>query len=363
MMKKASVLIITGISVLLCAAVFWQWLHFSTKTSKTDKEPNEGVSQSVIVNVEQHEFHIKQVFSDLKGEKYYTAAIPKNALNLSCKTESGEACDVNRKTNALKTAGSQLTFEYNLNGNPSDSEILLNNWLVVLKELPSLSIKIEIIDKQHQNGTWAAGLPLKGFKEKELVSYSVFEGDGYNPSIYWNSSRLVNDTSQEGISYYRAKSSAPSHKFSNLDAFAANQHVSVIFRDKGQIVRTGGLLLVDGTLSKDELEKQLAITFLASKFPGLPAGENWLLDGFASLITNQPASARKSQSIIQEMKNKLTSDELKQFVRFIAENNTPLSHQKLDEKLAKIKGMETLFFTLNKENNSMAGRPAMYRSL
>lgn len=352
-MRKASVLIITLLCAILCAAVVWQWLVYSNKTSEITPQPDESVLQHVKINMNQGKMHIQQVFSKLKEEQNYNVIIPENAENFSCTTGTGEQCDQTGDPAFVKAKGTQLEFKYTLSVMSSAKEILLNDWLVLLKGQEWMTTKIEIVDRLHPKGTWVAGIPLKGFKQKELVSYFVFEGQGPNPSLYWQNSNLVIFSEQRGISYYGgSKRNIETYKFNHLEAFTEKHHLAVVLRNKGHTVRGSGLVLIDGTTEKDELEKQLAISFLSLQFPGITASDNWLLDAFASLITKQSAEDSKSILMIREMQNKLSAEEVNQLIRYIADSNSTLDHESLDEQLARMKGMKTRFFTLNKANDS-----------
>lgn len=352
-MRKTSVLIITLLSVLLCAVVVWQWVLYSNDVTELVDERDKTMSQHVLVTVEQKEMTIKQVFSNLDAGELYSATVPKDAVNFSCTIETGEPCEVSNTPYAVKATGSELQFEYSLPFQPSAEEILMNNWLVLLKDLSFINTKVEIVDKLHKKGTWVTGIPFKGFKQKELVGYSVFEGRGSNPSLYWQNRSLVSFSDQEGFSYYESlKPKTGTYKFNNLAGLAENQHLSVVFTSKGHLVRGSGLLLIDGAVAKNDLEKQIAISLLLVKFPGLPAKENWLLEAFASMITNQPATGKKGQTMIREMQDKLTAEEVNRLIRYIVGSHSNLDQIKLDEQLSRMKGLKTRFFVLNRANDS-----------
>jgi len=121
---------------------------------------------------------------------------------------------------------------------------------------------------------------------------------------------------------------------------------------ENRIVHGNGLLLAASSLSKNELEQQLAISFLSRKIQGLSPNGNLLLEALATLITKQPASNPKSRAIVRELQTKLTSAELNDFTIFLSGSEKSIDYTELDDKLAAIKGMETTFFSLNKQDDS-----------
>lgn len=352
-MKKVSVLIISVLFIVLSATVVWQWVLYSNKTGQVTSKPVENIIQSVIVKVDQKGLAIKQVFNNLQNGGSYGAITPEQATGLVCTTSDGAPCQYDLETNSIKAEGDSLQFEYFIKFDPAAVEFILNDWLVLLSELGTTMTRIEIVDRIHPKGTWVAGLPVKGYRQMEVVDYYVFEGKGENPSIYWENKGLNKFSGQRGIHYYSSsKEHSGIYQFNSLKTFAENDHISVVFNNDNRIVHGNGLLLAPSSLSKNELKKQLAISLLSRRFQGLKPDERGVLDALASLVTNEPAMTSKNEAIVSELQTKVTTAELSDFILLLGEGGNDIDHSVLDEHLASIKGMHTNFFTLNKQDET-----------
>jgi hypothetical protein len=352
-MKKASVLIISVLFIVLSATVVWQWILYSNKTGQVSSKPVETITQSVTVKVDQKGLAIKQVFNNLQNGSLYGAIIPEQASDMVCTNSDGAPCQYEFETQSIIAKGEKLQFEYFINSDPAAVEFILNDWLVLLSELGTAMTRIEIVDRVLLKGTWIAGLPVKGYRQLEVVNYYVFEGKGENPSIYWENKGLNKYSGQKGIHYYSSsKEQSGIYQFDSLKGLAENDHISVVFNNDNRIVHGNGLLLVPSSLSKNELEKRLAMSLLSRRFQGLEPNESGILEALASLVTNEPANTSKNQAIVRELKSKLTITELSDFILLLGESENNIDHSMLDEHLASIKGKHTNFFTLNKQDKT-----------
>ncbi|MEH7441077.1 stalk domain-containing protein [Bacillus sp. JJ1122] len=352
-MKKASVLILTILFIFLSATVVWQWIIYSNHKSQVVSTPNEKITLAVTVKVGEKGLTINQVFKNLQNGSRYGAIIPEHASELVCTNSEGVPCQNDYETQSIKAKGDELQFEYFIKIDASAVEFILNDWLVSFSEREIASTRIEIVDRLHRKGTWVAGLPLKGYRQMEVVKYYVFEGLGENPSLYWQNRSLEKFSGQKGIQYYSSSPEQPGiYQFDSLKGLTDKNHLSVIFNSENRIFHGNGLLLAASSLSKNELEQQLAISLLSQKIQGLEPNNKRLLEALASLIIKQPASNPKSQAIVRELKTKLTSEEINDFTLFLAGIEASIDYIELNDQLAAIKGMGTKFFTLNKQDDS-----------
>jgi len=352
-MKKASVLILSVLFIFLSATVVWQWIIYSNKSSQVANTQEERITQAVTVKVGEKGLTIKQVFKNLQNGSRYGAIIPKQAAELVCKNSEGVPCQNDFETRSIKAKGDMLQFEYFIKSDSAAVEFILNDWLVSFSEREIASTRIEIVDRIHRKGTWVAGLPLKGYRQMEVVKYYVFEGQGENPSLYWQNRSLEKFSGQKGIQYYSSAPEQPGiYQFDSLKGLSDTNHLSVVFNSENRIVHGNGILLAASSLSKNELEQQLAISFLSQKIKGLDPNNKGLLEALASLIIKQPASKQKSQAIVRELQTKLSNAEINDFILFLAGAETSIDYSELNNQLAAIKGMETKFFTLNKQDAS-----------
>lgn len=350
-MRKASVLIITVLIAILSGTVGWHWTAFTKKTADEESESEEKITMAVTVKVDQAGMNIKQVFSNINDNKKYEAIIPTQAAGVNCLYEDGTPCLDELQSPSIKVKGTKLQFEYIIKSDPGVA-LLMNDWLVMMKDINITETRVEIVDQLRRKGTWVAGLPLKGYKQMEAVNYYVFEGMSKNPSLYWQERSLAKLTGQRGIDYYTFSKNLAVYQFDSLENFAMNQHLSVIMQDGNHVVRGNGILLAGNKLTDKEFEQQLAISFLSSKFDPLSKIDSWILESLASLVTNQQPENTKSQAIVSELKNTLTAEELNGFINSFSSGSSTIDHLSLDEYMSSIKGMKTSFFSLNIQEGS-----------
>ncbi|UYZ23497.1 stalk domain-containing protein [Mesobacillus jeotgali] len=349
-MKKVSILMTSGLFIVICVAVLWQWNAFSEDRGKP-AERKEETSIVTSVKVESNQLLVKQVFYGLESTRQYQAVIPAQAAEVKCTDSEENPCG-----DGLLPKGEKLQFEYILKTGPGLS-LLLNDWMIVLKEAAVNKTRIEIIDQYNRKGTWAAGLPLKGFKQTELLRYYVFEGVHSTPSLYWQEKPLFKLNGQKGIDYYISKKEQVIYEFDSLGTFSDN-HLTVVITEDQRAIHGNGLLLVGNMLTDKGIERQLATAFLASKFGTDRGKEGWTIEALASLVTKQEPETAKSKAMARELANALTTEETAAFVTYFSKERN-LDVSLLDEYLSSIKGMNTKFFLKNSQKGQ-AGFPMLF---
>ncbi len=349
-MKKVSILMTSGLFIVICVAVLWQWNAFSEDRGKP-AERKEETSIVTSVKVESNQLLVKQVFYGLESTRQYQAVIPAQAAEVKCTDSEENPCG-----DGLLPKGEKLQFEYILKTGPGLS-LLLNDWMIVLKEAAVNKTRIEIIDQYNRKGTWAAGLPLKGFKQTELLRYYVFEGVHSTPSLYWQEKPLFKLNGQKGIDYYISKKEQVIYEFDSLGTFSDN-HLTVVITEDQRAIHGNGLLLVGNMLTEKGIERQLATAFLASKFGTDRGKEGWTIEALASLVTKQEPETAKSKAMARELANALTTEETAAFVTYFSKERN-LDVSLLDEYLSSIKGMNTKFFLKNSQKGQ-AGFPMLF---
>lgn len=337
-MKKVSFMMTTGLFIIICAAVVWQWSAFQQNNDKPAKTEGD-ISLIATVKVEQNKLEVKQTFDKLDKNQKYHAVIPAQAIEVKCTDAEGNTCEEGQKPK-----GDKMHFEYTIKSSPGLS-MLLNDWMIVLKDAAIKKTRIELVDQYYRRGTWSAGLPLKGYKQTELLHYYVFEGANSTPSLYWQEKPLIKLTGQKGIDYYTIQKEQVIYKFDSLEPFSDN-HLSVVIIDGQRIVRGNGLLLAGSELTDKEFEREMAKAFLSSRFGADEEAEVWILEALASLVTKQEPENEKSRAMVQELIKTLTPEELAAFITYFSKQGH-LDDNSLDESLSSIKGMESDFFSMN----------------
>lgn len=349
-MKKVYFLLISGLFIVICAAVFWQWHAFSEEKSMP-AGPQEDLSIVASVKVESNQLLVKQIYHGLEANRQYEAIIPAQAAEVKCTDARENPCE-----DGFLPKGEKIQFEYLLKSEPHLS-LLLNDWMIVLKDAAVSKTRIEVIDQYNRKGTWAAGLPLKGFKQTELLHYYVFEGTNPTPSLYWQEKTFFKLNGQKGIDYYTSKKEQIIYEFDSLGTFSDN-HLSVVMTDGQRTIHGNGLVLVGNKLTDRELERQLATALLAPKFGTDRGTDGWTIEALASLVTKQEPETAKSNAMVRELAKTLNAEETHAFISYFS-TERHLDVNSLDEYLSSIKGMNTKFFLKNSQKGQ-AGFPMLF---
>jgi hypothetical protein len=345
-MRKISFLLTTGLSIIICAAIIWQWSAFQKNNDQSAVSTGD-ISLIATVKVGKNELKVKQTFDNLDMDERYYPLIPSQAKEVKCTDAEGNTCEEGQKPK-----GDIMHFEYTIKSGPGIS-MLLNDWMIVLKDAAIKKTRIQLVDQYYRKGTWSAGLPLKGYKQTELLHYYVFEGANSNPSLYWQEEPLIKLTGQKGIDYYTTQMEQIIYKFDSLETFS-DHHLSVVIIDGQRTVRGNGLLLAGNKLTDKEFEQELAMSFLSSKFGADEIEEGWILEALASLVTKQEPGNEKSRRMVEELVQNLTTEELAAFINYYSKQGH-LDSNSLDGSLSSIKEMDSDFFTTNSQK-----RPGIY---
>jgi hypothetical protein len=339
-MKKVSILMTTGLLIFICAAVIWQWSAFQQNNGKPAKSKGD-ISLIATVKVEQNELQVKQTFDNLDRNQPYHVVTPAKAVEVKCTDEDGTACD-----EGFNPKGDKMHFEFTIKTGPGLS-LLLNDWLIVLQDAAVNQTRIEIVDQYYSRGTWVSGLPLKGYKQTELLHYYVFEGVNSTPSLYWQEKPLIKLTGHKGIDYYTTKKDQVIYEYDSLGTFT-DSHISVVVIDGQRTVFGNGVLMAGNNLTDKELEQQLASAYLSSKFGTEKEIKGWVLEALVSLVTKQEPESEKSKAIVEELLKTMTSEEIAAFINHFSKDKH-LDVNSLDGFLSSIKGMESNFFSINSQ--------------
>lgn len=339
-MRKVSILMISGLIIIICAVVFWQWQVFSKDSDKA-AEPKEELSITAAVKVEANQLRVKQTFQGLDANRKYEALISAQLSEIKCKDAEGNPCE---DAFGKLPKGTDIQFEYVIKSGPGFS-LFLNDWLIVLKDAAVSKSRIEIVDHYNRKGTWASGLPLKGFKQTELLHYYVFEGVNSNPSLYWQEKPLIKLNGQKEIQYYTSQKEQAIYEFPSLATLADN-HLSVVITDGQRSVHGNGLLLAGNKLTDKEVEQELATALMASKLGTERGREGFILDTLASLVIKREPENAKSKAMAAELKNTLSAEETVDFISYFSKERQ-LDASALDEYLSSVKGRNTKFFLQN----------------
>ncbi|WP_077211413.1 stalk domain-containing protein [Bacillus dakarensis] len=338
---------------LIWGMLLWQWNTYVNQSASTNGELNEKASQHISIETNHNQLQITQKVNGIIPGKTYTVLVPETISEWVCLNEDGTDCMSEEEDPfSIFTEESTLSLIYRIQLNNKSSAFLLHDWIVQLHNVHMKETTIELVDLSKREGSWAAGLPLKAYKELNYIDYYVFSGEERNASIYWQPDPLFGKKYQDIQVYYSGEDrSLPSRSFELLNILPASPVSAIVLSDLHPEAAGQGLLVLSPGLSTEDMERKVVYQYFFNRFDPLSEEEIWLVDLLASAAMGKDANTIKGNELIQELKGRLSSDEWTQFVQGVLDAET-LSVQKLDEILGSLKGKQTSYFSLNRNQNS-----------
>lgn len=350
MWKTAFTLFILFAS-LISGMLFWQWQAYS-EANQTVEKPIEEVETVVTIKTMGKDLSVTQTFTGLQDGKEYQISIPERALDWECIKENGEFCesfDDNPITFLAEKGMLQISYFIPLEN--ENHPFLLEQFIAQLTEYETLRTEIVIIDQERRDGTWIAGLPLRGTSEQEFIDYFVFEGNFSSPSLYWQPEKLLTGNGPYGVNYYFSSPMEAYPELPSLEKLINFSGMSVIMTEAYHEKNGHGLLIVQPNITQDMLERKIVYNYFYHRDNELLSEELWLLDVLTALITESDSHFDKGNLMIETLKGEMAEEPLQVFLHHVMVEKS-LSPQKMDKHLSTVLGKKTEFFSLNsKETN------------
>ncbi len=349
-MWKISLSLFFALSLIIGGVLFWQWSTYSDKKADTKNIELEKVEQEITVEAQKRELKITQKISGLSSNKEYRILAPDRIKKWKCMINDKKACNSkDENPNTFLAKNGEMLLQINISMKRyGNSSFLLSDWFVTIPNTKVENSTVKIIDYAKRKGSWVTGLPLKGSKNLDYISYYQYKGANDPGSLYWQPKPLKKKDYPVGITVFYEGKKSPDFHFDSLKNIAKFPYVSVVVSSNYNESNGEGVIVINRTTQLKLLEKRLAYSFYLTKFDQLPLEENWLLDTLASLSVNQKSKTEKGNRMIKEIRENLTSEEIKNFLKAIQREEALLTTVKMDELLSQMLGKDTHFFTLNK---------------
>lgn len=340
------------LSAVISGLLFWQWDAYS----KEMEQPADRVlaSQMISIKTETDTLVITQKLSGFTENKEIPFTLPSEVITWKCLLEDGSECERQEEsvTSIKPDNKGNIQIQFILPIKENEKAFLKNQWLASFSNVQVTDTKVELIDSTKRNGTWVMGIPLIGNKKLDLIDYYVFEGQLANPSLYWQADSLLQEEVDSKLMIYSEQNDNFGQTFTSLQQISNRPHVTVVITNQLQEGNGNGMIITRPDIKPEMLEKKLLHSLLKIKFDNLPIEQSWLVDLHASLLLNSESQISKSNQIIQELKLKLTEEELESYLQtFLSEENV-YTPQKLDEILVRVMGKPTIFFENNKNEDA-----------
>lgn len=340
------------LSAVISGLLFWQWDAYSKEMEQpADKE---FATQKISIRTETDTLVITQKLSGLTGKKEIPFALPSEVITWNCFLEDGSECEKQEESVPSITPDNKgnIEIQYTLPIKANEKAFLFNQWLTSFSNVHVTETKVELIDSTKRNGTWVMGIPLIGNKKLDLIDYYVFEGKLANPSLYWEADTLLQEKVDSKLMIYSEQNGNHGQAFASLQQISNRPHVTVVITSYLPEGNGNGMIITRPDIKPEMLEKKLLYSILKLKFDNLPIEQSWLVDLHVSLLLNSESQISKSNQTIQELKLKLTDEELQRYLQTFLSKENVYTPEKLDEILVSVTGKPTSFFNDNKNEDT-----------
>lgn len=352
-MWRISFTLLIMLNAVIAGLLFWQWNVYSEHHSKANAEEMVEVTQRISVKTNGNILEIAQIFNGLKNDKEYRAVVPETISEWNCLKEDGSPCDSSDENPySFLADGQKMKISFQIQMEKGSSPFLLNHWTANLPDVNITETAIEVVDLNKREGIWAAGLPLKSYRELEVIDYYFFEGKGDRGSLFWQPTPLEHVRGEQNVDFYSSKEAStnvPAFEF--LERIPNFSGLSIIFTDSMPETNGIGLMVANPHIENDVLERKLIYNYFSSKASDFPLEERWLIDVLTSLLTGQESKVAKGNELLAELKKVHSEEELVKFLEQVFAKNT-ISPEKLDELLGSLVDKKTHFFTLNRNEET-----------
>lgn len=352
-MFRTSFFIFIILSAAIGGILFWQWKDYSDNNGAPGHLQTESALQQITVESAANELKISQSISGLIDGKEYKVSIPEKVSSWNCLKVGGNPCDSKDQfPDTYMAEDGKIVFSYSIFFKKNLSALLLNNWIISLPDVSIDHTKLEIIDYARRGGSWAAGLPLKGYKHFDFIDYFVFEGESESFSLYWQKEPLHEVKNVPEIRLLAESKNTKPVTITSLNSLSDFPYLTVVVTDNYPETDGEGVIVVKKNIQRDVLVRKVFDHYFRAKFSKAEIEEKWLADVLADCFTKQKSRSVKGEKIIQELTAKLSDRELNAFLSSVIQEKAVLSAKILDERLSKQKGLKTQFFTLNKNEDA-----------
>lgn len=338
-MKKFMVLLLFFLAVTLSMLLKWQWHAFSSSISEVKQTE---ADQKIQIVSGAKSLNIKQTFTGLGSKNEFELIVPNLVTNWVCETESGEPCpSKDQIPNTFQPVNGVIQISYSLPLNRKKAYSLLSDWKIHLRDVHIQYSTVSVAESFHRNGTWIAGLPLKGQNQLDLIDFFSFAGEGDFNSLYFQNTPLKYQRQESNLSLYTDSkvkfhfplySELPEKKFI---ALVSSENISISSSD---------MIFFNQKQAQTTIEKTLISHYFQEKIDG---NIGWLVELLASNHMKELPKNAKAIDANNVLTKGLTSEEYNELQQQISHSKVILNSQKLDEMLSEIKGLETMFFQKN----------------
>ncbi|WP_243298148.1 hypothetical protein [Bacillus litorisediminis] len=318
--------------------LYMQWFDYKNSASETGQTQEAELVQTISISREQSNLIVEQQISGING-KTLNLTVPDGVQEFHCFDEENQPCSLDynilEKTDSAK-------FQYIV---PLERKsFLLNKWVQFPDEKISKTT-VEIVEPIPFKGFWTSAAPSSGYTQEETIAYFQFQSETGSIPLF-RSEEPLPIGSIGPIQFFGSGSGVAIEK-SEVEKWAQSfpqfGQWNIVYSDLSPAYYKKGLLIVPSTTTSEALKAILIRTYIKESFLVDDSLDPSFLSLIASIIVGEEIQPK---SVYQELLNKLTETEREKLQSDVkshfAKTITPAW---LDERIFKIKGLKTTFFT------------------
>ena len=344
-MRKATITLLFILMIVTSVLLSWQWNRFSNGKESTTEMVQ--AQQYITVEAKGKELFITQNITGLLNDKEYQIHKPDSLFKWECKNVKGNDCQSSDESpDTFLASEGELNFLFKIPIH-NQSAFLLTEWITSISHVEVVHTTIDIVERERRGSTWAAGIPQIGFERLSLIDFYTFKGKDSMPALYWQKDPLVKMDVNQDLTFFSNQSRVDETVLQNLQYLTFKDYTSIILTNDYNRESGNGIWIVSSVEQLKELEEQLVYSFFERKFTSLASEEKWILELLTAEMLDKPVSGLKTTKVLQELSSKLTESERQSWLKKVLLEDK-LHFQRLDKVLGSIKGLNTTFFTVNR---------------
>ncbi|WP_442599380.1 hypothetical protein [Neobacillus sp. D3-1R] len=350
-MKKFFLLLLVCLTLIISLLLKWQWHAYSTSSTTTiTKEAN----QQIQIVAGSSKMDIQQTFSGLSPKVEYEILVPDNISKWTCQTKTGKKCNsIDQNPTTYQSEDGELKIVYSIPLDRKKNYSLLSNWKIRLKEVSIQHSSVTIAESFLRKGIWIVGLPLKGYKELDLIDFFSFAGEGDFESLYFQKTKLDYHLQELSYGYYSNAKPEKKWTFSQYPKLPKISFIVIVSSNEIEY-ENKDMIIVKKNHSPVEIDNRLVRQFFKRK---LEFDSDAASEVFSSYLSNKEPANPETREIVSELKRELSKNELSDFYQKVINSPSSLDEKELDTILGEVKGLKTHFF---QENLNIPSIPLLY---
>ncbi|WP_252503701.1 hypothetical protein [Sporosarcina sp. Marseille-Q4943] len=345
------ILRIVGLLVIMNSALLY--IHYSQMADASGTKGKEYLyNQEIEVINRADALLVRHHFHNL-DEGRHEIILPAESRNRACFLETATSCTrINENITAIlegEQSRQSISYEILKSGNLESRKLFKEPFAALRNAKPDSTI-LHVTDESGVGGMWVSGITLIGAKEMDMISYSMFKGNGKVSDLYWQRKKLPQAFRGDRLSIYGDSFDAELAEQLDSALLKLNaQHISIVTDPNGKPLQASRMLITQKKTAEmlDEvLDRGVRTLYAISEKDKLVSGL------IASISTDTPSGTNKSKAAYESLQSSLTAKQYEMLKSRLADmQGQRFDAAELDNLIGEVCGWKTSFVEKNKDGD------------